>query len=95
MAELRTLAEEKSKAHRLRFTSRELEAITLHTSPELVALGRTSALTDNFLPVEIAGQLSANRLVRVKAVGLNAERTLEAAWEAFAPDQFEATRVSA
>jgi threonylcarbamoyladenosine tRNA methylthiotransferase MtaB len=79
MAALRALAAEKSHAHRGRFLGRELEAITLHTPAELAHRGRTSALTDNFLPVEIAGPLPANRLLRVKVSGLNAEGALQAA----------------
>ncbi|MDR3728029.1 MAG: MiaB/RimO family radical SAM methylthiotransferase [Terracidiphilus sp.] len=79
MVALRLLAAEKSKAHRRCFVGRQVEAITLHTPSELEARGRTSALTENFLPVEIAGLLAANRLVRLQVTGLNAEGTLEAA----------------
>jgi threonylcarbamoyladenosine tRNA methylthiotransferase MtaB len=95
MAALRNLAAEKSKAHRRCFAGRELEAITLHTPPELAVLGRTSALTENFLPLEIAGQLPANRLVRVKVMRLNVEGTLKATWDDLAPDQCAAAGVSA
>jgi threonylcarbamoyladenosine tRNA methylthiotransferase MtaB len=76
MAALRALAAEKSKTHRRSFVGREVEAITLHTPFELAASGRTSALTENFLPVEIEGRLPANRLVRLRVTGLNAEGTL-------------------
>ncbi len=55
MAALRALAAEKSQAHRRRFVGRELEAITLHTPAEVAARGRTAALTENFLPVELDG----------------------------------------
>jgi threonylcarbamoyladenosine tRNA methylthiotransferase MtaB len=78
MAVLRELAAKKSNAHRRCFVGRELEAITLHTPSELDARGCTSALTENFLPVQIAGRLSANRLVRVRVTGLGAEGTLKA-----------------
>ena len=57
---------------------RELEAITLHTPAEMDARARTAALTENFLPVELEGRLEANRLVRLRVTGLNAEGTLEA-----------------
>jgi threonylcarbamoyladenosine tRNA methylthiotransferase MtaB len=77
MAALRVLAAEKSQAHRRRFVGRELEAITLHTPGALEARGRSAALTENFLPVELEGRLEANRLVRVRVTGLNAEGTLE------------------
>ena len=39
----------------------ELDAITLNTPPALAANGRTSALTGNFLPVELAAVLPANQ----------------------------------
>jgi threonylcarbamoyladenosine tRNA methylthiotransferase MtaB len=71
MAALRALAAEKSEVHRRRFIGRELEAITLHTPAELRAAGRTAALTDNFLPVELEGNLDANRMVRVRVVAIN------------------------
>jgi threonylcarbamoyladenosine tRNA methylthiotransferase MtaB len=78
MAALRTLAAEKTETHRRSFVGQELEAITLHTPAELGARGRTAALTENFLPVELAGQLEANRLVPVRVTGLTAEGALEA-----------------
>jgi threonylcarbamoyladenosine tRNA methylthiotransferase MtaB len=78
MAALRALASEKSKAHRRRFVGRELEAITLRTPAEMKARERTTALTGNFLPVEVKGSLAANRLVRLRVTGVNAEGTLEA-----------------
>jgi threonylcarbamoyladenosine tRNA methylthiotransferase MtaB len=77
MAALRALASEKSQTHRRCFVGRVLEAITLHTPRELEARGRSAALTENFLPVELEGRLEANRLVRVRVSGLNAEGTLE------------------
>ncbi|MGA7338990.1 MAG: MiaB/RimO family radical SAM methylthiotransferase, partial [Terracidiphilus sp.] len=77
MAALRALAAEKSKAHRRRFIGRALDAITLHTTAALVARGRTSALTENFLPVELEGDVPANRLLAVRVTGLNAEGALE------------------
>jgi hypothetical protein len=55
----------------------DLSAITLHTTAALAAQGRTEALTENFLPVEIDGRFSANRLIRVRITGLTAEGTLE------------------
>ncbi|MFY9854881.1 MAG: MiaB/RimO family radical SAM methylthiotransferase [Terracidiphilus sp.] len=78
MKALRTLAAEKTEIHRRRFIGRELDAITLHPPAELNARGRTAALTENFLPVELAGRLEANRLVRVRVTGLTAEGALEA-----------------
>ena len=79
MKALRSLAADKTETHRRRCVGCELEAITLHTPAELGALGRTAALTENFLPVEVAGRLEANRLVRVRVTGLTAEGVLGAA----------------
>jgi threonylcarbamoyladenosine tRNA methylthiotransferase MtaB len=76
MAALRAVATEKSEAHRRRFVGRELEAITLHTPAELTGRGRTAALTENFLPVELDGAVAANRLLRVRGSGLNAKGIL-------------------
>jgi len=78
MSALRALAAEKSETHRRRFTGSELDAITLHTPAALAGRGCTAALTENFLPVEIAGLLPANQLLRVSVSGLNAEGALEA-----------------
>jgi threonylcarbamoyladenosine tRNA methylthiotransferase MtaB len=79
---LRALAAEKSHAHRMVFSGREIDAITLHTSPELASLGRTSAMTENFLPMEIEGQLLANQLIRVRVTGLTPEGALRSTAEA-------------
>jgi threonylcarbamoyladenosine tRNA methylthiotransferase MtaB len=76
MASLRALAAEKSKAHRRRFIDRELEALTLHTPPALEGLGRTAALTENFLPVELDARLPANQRVWARVTGLTAEGAL-------------------
>jgi threonylcarbamoyladenosine tRNA methylthiotransferase MtaB len=78
MAALRALAAEKTRAHRSRFAGEELNAITLHTPAALAAKGKTSALTENFLPVEIDGQRAANRLLRVRVMGLTADGDLAA-----------------
>ncbi|MGD0801195.1 MAG: MiaB/RimO family radical SAM methylthiotransferase [Terracidiphilus sp.] len=94
MKALRVLAAEKSECHRRRFIGRELEAITLHSSDDLQARGRTSALTENFLPVEIEGRIEANRLLRLRVAGLNAEGTLEALPSEPEPSQYAATAIS-
>jgi threonylcarbamoyladenosine tRNA methylthiotransferase MtaB len=78
MKALRTLAAKKSETHRRCFVGKELEAITLHTPAELETRGRTLALSENFLPIEIEGRFEANRLVRLRVSGLNADGTLEA-----------------
>jgi threonylcarbamoyladenosine tRNA methylthiotransferase MtaB len=76
MSELRLLAAEKSREHRNLFRGRELDAITLHTSERLAAKGCTSALTENFIPVDLEGEFPANRLLRVRVTGLGAEGEL-------------------
>ena len=78
MGRLRLLADEKTRAHRSRFLGGELEALTLHTPDAQAAKGRTAALSENFLPVEIDGRLEANRMVRVRVMGLNAGGELTA-----------------
>jgi threonylcarbamoyladenosine tRNA methylthiotransferase MtaB len=101
MAQLRALSAEKTKAHRSRFVGRELDTITLQTPPELASAGRTAALTENFLPLELEGRLAANRLVRVRVSGLNEEEALLAAacasdpaQDAHEPAQYNATAMS-
>jgi len=76
MAELRALAAEKSETHRSQFIGRELEAITLRTPAALAERGRTAALTENFLPVELDERLPANELVRVRVMGLHGSDAL-------------------
>ncbi len=76
MAALRTLAAEKTLTHRSRFIGRELSAVTLHTHAPLATLGRTVALTNNFIPAEIDACLPANRLVPIRATALSADGTL-------------------
>jgi threonylcarbamoyladenosine tRNA methylthiotransferase MtaB len=94
MAALRALAAEKTLAHRKRFVSREVEAITLHTPAEIVVRGRTAALTENFLSVELQGRLEANRLLRLRVRGVTAEGTLEAVAPETERDQYGATAMS-
>jgi threonylcarbamoyladenosine tRNA methylthiotransferase MtaB len=76
MAALRGLAAEKTRSHRSRFTGSELDAITLHTPAVTASARRTSALTDNFLPVELAVSLPANRMVRIRISGIAPDNTL-------------------
>jgi len=76
MAALRDLAAAKSRSFRAGFIGHSLPAITLHTPAQLAAQGCTSALTGNYLPVELPEQLPANRLVDVRIVGINAQGTL-------------------
>jgi threonylcarbamoyladenosine tRNA methylthiotransferase MtaB len=79
MAVLRALSVEKSETHRRWFVGREVDAITLHTPPEVQALGLTAALTENFLPMQIDSCLGANRLLRVMVMSMDSNLTLQAA----------------
>jgi threonylcarbamoyladenosine tRNA methylthiotransferase MtaB len=76
MAALRALAAEKIRTHRSRFIGRELTAITLHTPPAQATHGRTAALTENFIPVELEGHFAANQLLTIRVAGLNARSEL-------------------
>jgi len=71
IAALRTLAAAKSQRFRASFIGRRLPAITLHTPALLAAQSRTSALTDNYLPVELTEPLPSNQLVEVQISGTN------------------------
>ncbi|HEY3704013.1 MAG TPA: MiaB/RimO family radical SAM methylthiotransferase [Terracidiphilus sp.] len=72
MAALRLLGSEKSRAHRSSFVGGPLECITLHTPEALRMKNLTTALSDNFLPVELEGSLAANSFVTVQVTGLSA-----------------------
>jgi threonylcarbamoyladenosine tRNA methylthiotransferase MtaB len=78
MTELRGLAAEKSRTHRMRFIGREFECISMHTPDAIAAQNRTSALTDNFLPLEIEGRFAANQLLNVRISGMESDGTLRA-----------------
>ena len=79
MTTLRALAAQKNEAHRRHFIGRELDAITLNTRDSQANPNGTSALTENFIPVEIAASLPANRLVRIRVTGIANDGTLLAA----------------
>jgi len=70
MTRLRSLAQELSLAHRRQFPSQTLPAITLHTPADLAARNRSAALTDNFLPLEIAGSHAPNALLTARVTAL-------------------------
>jgi threonylcarbamoyladenosine tRNA methylthiotransferase MtaB len=78
MAALRALAAELSRRHRSRFVGRQFPAITLRAPVAPASPGRTRALTDNFLPVELAGRREANQLVEIAITGIDAEGDLTA-----------------
>jgi threonylcarbamoyladenosine tRNA methylthiotransferase MtaB len=90
---LRELGTKKSETHRRSFIGREIDAITLHTPSAVRALGRTAALTENFLPVEVDSRLDANQLLRVRVTALDSDQTLRAASVQMLPDQSIATEM--
>jgi threonylcarbamoyladenosine tRNA methylthiotransferase MtaB len=90
MSVLRALAAEKMEAHRRQFVGRDLEAITLHTPSPLRVLGRTAALTENFLPVEMDEVRSANELISVRVIGSNADGMLLGTIAGVRPDSAHA-----
>jgi threonylcarbamoyladenosine tRNA methylthiotransferase MtaB len=81
---LRAVATEKTLAHRGRFLGRELDAITLHTPALLAAQGRSVALTENFLPIELDSRIPANQLIRVRPSTLTAGGSLQCAVQGLA-----------
>lgn len=78
MAALRSLAQRKMQEHRARFVGQTLQAVTLHTPPELSAQHRTQIMSENFLPVQIEGALTANQLVCVRVTELGVDNSLRA-----------------
>jgi hypothetical protein len=63
MRRLKALAQEKQAAFRQRMNGRRVPLITLKGTEGDRARGTTPALSDHFLPVEIAGEFPANRML--------------------------------
>jgi threonylcarbamoyladenosine tRNA methylthiotransferase MtaB len=78
MSALRELAAEKSMAHRRSFVGQTFEAITLATGAELSQRGKTNAISENFLPIEIEGHLPANQMLKVNVAVIAADGVLQA-----------------
>jgi threonylcarbamoyladenosine tRNA methylthiotransferase MtaB len=76
MEALKNLADEKTRRFRAGFIGLTLPAITLHTGPAMAAQGKTNALTDNYLPVEIDGVNPSNRLVNVRITAIGSTGAL-------------------
>lgn len=70
MAALRALDAEKRHEHRRMFVGQRIDALTLRTPKDLGARGRTVALSENFLPIELEGEFPANQPVPVRVAGL-------------------------
>ncbi len=77
MHALESLAAQKSHAFRATFLGRTLPAITLNTRPAHAAEGLGSALTDNFLPVELTHPAPANQLIRVAITAITPTGVLQ------------------
>jgi threonylcarbamoyladenosine tRNA methylthiotransferase MtaB len=78
LAELRLLAETKVRAHRRRFLARTVDCITLQSPHGVAEKGRTAALTENFIPVELSGRFPANRLVSARVTKIAPDLVLRA-----------------
>lgn len=72
MAALRALIERKSLEFRSKFIGHKFSAITLVTAKKVSGRQATSGITENFLPVEIAGSIGPNRMLMVQVDGLTA-----------------------
>jgi len=78
MHALRALGARKMAEHRQQFVGRTLAALTLRTPSRVAANGCTAALTENFLPVEVAGAHAANLPMLIRVSGLTADAALVA-----------------
>jgi threonylcarbamoyladenosine tRNA methylthiotransferase MtaB len=76
MSTLRDLAVEKSLAHRRSFVGHALAAITLATDAKLAEQKKTTAISENFIPIEIKGQFPANELLQVHVKSVDTEGNL-------------------
>ena len=76
LARLRSLAEDKVRAHRSRFLAMSLDCITLNTPAAANGRGSTLALSENFLPVEIGSHLPPNRFINVLVTAVGPDLAL-------------------
>jgi threonylcarbamoyladenosine tRNA methylthiotransferase MtaB len=70
MAALRALIAEKNRVFREQFAGQVLPALTLQTPEETALRGKTEALTDNFLKLEVEGSFPSNRPLAVRIQNL-------------------------
>jgi threonylcarbamoyladenosine tRNA methylthiotransferase MtaB len=66
---LRDLIAEKNRRWREQFVGREIEAITLHANSD----GKTEALSNNYVKVQVADEQPSNELVRVTVESLSGD----------------------
>ncbi|MGC2162628.1 MAG: radical SAM protein [Silvibacterium sp.] len=72
MAALRALIEGKNLDFRARFIGKQMSVVTLISGKEMRGRHCSSGMTDNFVSVEIEGDLEPNRMVLVQVTGLTA-----------------------
>ncbi len=70
---LRGLIAEKNRAFRASFLGRQLPLVTLQTSPAEQARGRTAALSDNFIKIELASVLPSNQMLRAHITSISSD----------------------
>lgn len=93
MTLLRDLAAEKARSHRAQFIGTEIEAVTLQTPQKSADAGYTNALTENFLPVKVAGVLAQNQLIRVRVSSLAVDGSLQAS-RLSSPNSIRSARIT-
>ncbi len=76
MAALRALAEAKGRVFRGSLAGQTVSAVTLKTASDVHGRGYTSAMTANFVSVEIAGTIGPNRMVDVQVTGITEQGLL-------------------
>jgi threonylcarbamoyladenosine tRNA methylthiotransferase MtaB len=78
MTALRRLAREKSENHRAAFIGRTLNCITLNTPGALREKNGTALLSENFLPIELAGTFPSNSLLTARITEMRSDGVLRA-----------------
>ncbi len=63
MDRLRTLIAQKNRAFRASFVGQVLPVVTLRTPEKQAALGRTTAISDNFVKIELEAALPSNQML--------------------------------
>jgi threonylcarbamoyladenosine tRNA methylthiotransferase MtaB len=72
MGVLRDLIERKNFEFRSRFIGKKMSAVTLITAKEMSDRQCVNGMADNFVPIEIAGNIEPNRMLLVQVTGLTA-----------------------
>jgi threonylcarbamoyladenosine tRNA methylthiotransferase MtaB len=72
MAALRALIGRKNLDFRTRFVGREVSVVTLTMAKRESGRPCVNGMTGNFIPIEISGEIEANRMLAVEVTGLTA-----------------------